>query len=1093
MANNKVETEYDLNIEGLISGLRTIAQAFRDHKNEIKELSEDPFREAAKGAVNYEKEISSSAKKLAELEAINTAFKQELKEVNAELAKQRKAFKDVASAQKYKEASTQVKQLRDELKKANDELKKMQNEGKKATSILSRIKGGFLGAITGNMTGGGAGTQTVAAILGLINPALGATAGILGSLSEKAFNATSNWQGYTVALKSSLGTQQLANQNLSVLEELATRLPVGLNEATNAYSQLVNRGFRPLREELSNLSGFAASQNKTFDQFIQAILDAEEGQLDRLHEFGVKAGVEGNKVTITFNGITKTFEKGARDSVKAFADLAKELGSDKLNAEKMQTLAGRMSNLGDQTDKIARKFGEVFLPVFEAVLTITDKVLTKIDSSITGWSSFDDTLKEVSKTTGENAYPTLKKLLDLFSTNEEGRDRWADFFFALNAGFERLINAAELFASVMANITNPSGIAAALGRFAINDNNITQAVQKFMNTQQGKTSAGEFVYGPNKPTTKPGPTEAEIKAAEARARKLADLERKLTDELLKIENEYGKEKLEALKDNELEYIEAKRKYDLAQIDQEQKALLRLKQLVSGARKGMFDKSGNVIADSSATLTAAESAPFDFRRELVDQQAYKERADFINAAEKRITELVSNEYQKQLQAVEYKYEQEIILARKAGIDVTKIEKQKAKEIAKINTDKALSDLEKQALQEQGDAELNIIRAQIEGRTGVELEARKGLLEIERKFIVQKIAIIEASGDEESEARVRALKKQLGEIDLAIKEVTDKDKERKGLSKWLADTLGMNDTDVDEALQAAQTFATRMQSIMSDLYSSLNRLSEQRIQRINDEISKKEDQVRVEQELNEQGTANNLSLRLKELEDLKEARERALQDQRRLQRTQLIVDTASQASSMITAASKVYAGFAGIPIVGVGLGIAAVALMLGAFAAAKIKAFQLVNQQPQQFEFGGRKRGRRHSEGGEIVEVEDGEWIINRNSSEEYNDLLNAINQNDKAGILDHLLKDLLDGTGVTMSDADRRREMRFMADARRVNEDYGNEMVLEMQKMRAEMAEIKANTARIPRYASTALGDGKVLEKDTLNGSKSITDYSDMLD
>lgn len=1092
MANEVVST-YDFDVSKALANLKDFSVGLKDIRRDLLELSDNPFKEATQGAGQLEKELTGATREMAKADAVAAAYKEEVKKLNAELQSHSKQLKALSAAAKYKEDTKQVAALKEELKKANQELKNMQREGTKATSILSRIKGGFLGAISGSMTGGGAATQTIGAVLGAVNPALGVAAGLLGSLAEKAFNATAQWQGYSVALKSSLGSQELANTNLSVLEELAVRLPIALNEATEGFQQLVNRGFKPTKDELSNLSGFAAAQNKSFDQLIQAILDAEQGELERLKEFGIQASNEGGKVSVTFRGITKTFEKGARDSATAFADLARELGSDKLNAEKMETLAGRMSNLGDQTDRIARRFGEILLPVFESVLDITGKVLDKVDSSISGWMDFDKVLADVSKTSGENAYPTLKKLLDLFSSNEEGRDRWADFFFNLNAGFERLINMAELLVNVMSNLTDPSEIAKALGRFGMNDENINKAVRSYYSTDQTKKPSGDFVYGPDGGGGPRPPDTAAIKLAEKRARDLAEMERKLSDELLKIQNEYGKERLESLKDQELLYIEEKRKYDLLQIDQEQKALLRLKQLVSGARKGNYDANGKVIADQSATLTDQEKAPFDFRRNLVDQQAFKEQADFINKAEKEITAAISNEYQKQLQAAEYKYEELIRLARKAGVDTVKIEKEKEKEIARINTDKALSDLEKKSLQEQGDAELNIIRAQIEGRTGVEIQARQGLLEIEKKYLLEKIQIIEKSGDEEADARIRAIKKTIGEIDKSIADLGQQEKDRKGAAKFLADTLGMNDHDIAEAVSAAETFSSQMQSIMSDLYSSLNRMSEQRIQRINDEIRKKEDQVEKERELNEEGTANNLSLRLKELADLKEARERALEDQKRLQRTQLIVDTASQASSMITAASKVFTGFATIPIVGVGLGIAAVALMLGAFAAAKIKAFQLVNQQPAQFKHGGRHKGKLHSEGGEIVEVERDEWTINRESSMRYDKLLEAVNNDDRDGIMDYLLKDLLSGAGVSMNDMERKRDMKIMSDFRKSTDEYGSQTVEELRKMRAELAEVKEYTARIPRFQSTPLGDGVILKEDTQTGSKQVVDYTDMIE
>lgn len=1094
MADNIVST-YDLDLAPFLAKLEKGAAAVLDFDAQLKKLPGDPFKEAAQGAGKLEKELSDNTKKVVELDAVTASYKEEVKRLNTELRSQEAQLKKLASAAKYKQNQAEVKALKDEIKKLNAEISNTSKVSQKATTMLSRIKGGFMGAFTGMATGGGAGVQGAAAVLGAINPVLGVTAGLVGSLASKAFAATSSWQGYEVALKNSLGSQDLANKNLSVLEELAVRLPVGLNEVTESFSQLVNRGFKPTKDELANLSGFAAAQNKTFDQLIQAILDAEQGELERLKEFGIQAKNEGNKVSVTFRGVTKTFEKGAKDSATAFADLARELGSDKLNADKMQTLEGRMSNLGDQADSVARKFGETLLPVFEGLLSLTSKFLGVIDDAVSGWGDFNEIIDKTGKTGSENTYPALKRLFEVFTSDdtEKGRGLWERFFFSLNAGFEKIIATAELLTAVMSNISNPSFVAQAVANYKKNLDNVNSAIKEFRNSPISGGGAGELEYGPDGKPKATGPTEAELKLMEKRRRELAELERKLQEELLKIENEYGKEKLEALKDNELAYIEAKRKYDLMKIDQEEKALLRLKQIVSGARKGQYDRNGKVIADNSATLSDSERASFDFRRSLVNDQSAKENAEFINKAEKEITAALSNEYQKQLQAAERKYEELFELAKKAGVSTVKLEKEKQKEITKINTDKELSDLEKKSLQEQGDAEINIIRAQIDGRTDLELEGRKGLLEIEKKFLLQRIAIIEASGDEETQARVQALKKMLGEIDKSIGDLDKEQKKQKGVSKFLQQTLGMSDDESAAAISSAELFAEQMKSIASDLYNTLNQQSQQRINRINDEITKKEEQVEKEQELNEEGVANNLNLRLKELADLKQARERALEDQKRLQRTQMIVETATQASAMITASSKVYAGFAGIPIVGVGLGIAAVALMLGAFAAAKIKAFQLVNQGSPQFKDGGRHKGRRHSEGGINVEVEDGEWTINRKSSAEYDSLLEAINSNNRAGIMDYLLTDLLDGTGVSMSERERKRDMAYLSYYQKSLVAKEHDSIAELKLIRAELAEIKGSTYNIPKFMMAPLGNGKVLKQSVKGNSTEILDVSKMMD
>jgi len=1070
---DKVTSVYDLDVTGILSGLDKVATRITEVDAQLDKLPKDPFKEAAAGANKLDTEIAQGTQKVAQLESVITSLRAEIAQLTAEQTKMAKSMKTASDAAKYEQIEKEVVALRNEIKRLNSELDKTTQKSQKAGSMLSKIKGGFLGAFTGFSTGGGAGVQAAAAALGTINPVLGVTAGILGSVAEKAAKATSEWQGYNAVLKNSLGSQELATQNLSVLEKLAAQLPFSLNEATESFTQLVNRGFKPTKDEINNLSGFAASQNKTFDQLIQAILDAENGEVERLKEFGIQASNQGNKVRITFRGITKEFEKGALDSASAFAALAKELGSDALNADKMKTLEGRMSNLNDTADRISRKFGQVLLPVFEAFLSVADKLLSVIDDSITGFTEFDRQLEKTGGTAAV-AYPILNKLFDLFSTSRQ-TDSWKDWFFNLNAGFERLINLAELFAGVMSNLTNPAELTKVLARFAANDSIISQAVNAYYHPSiesrraRRRGNTDDFQYGPGSPMAPRELTDAEKALLARRANELKDLEKKLADELLRIQNEYGKERLESLRDNELVYIEEKRKYDLQRVDQEQQALLRIKQMIAGAQRGRYDAAGKIIPDASVSLNSTETAAFDARRQLINSGAYAEQAKFINDAEKQITEVISNEYQRQLQAAEYKYEKLIELAKKTSVDTVKIEKEKNKEIDAINREHDLSLIEKDQNKFVGGSELDVLQAQIDGRLDLELEARKKSLEIERQFNEEKIKILQKYGDEESLARILPIQKANLEITKQIGEI---DKQAKQL------LVGAVKTVIDS---------------LQEVNQAQERLVQARISRINDEISKKEEQVKKEQELSEEGVANNLSLRQKELADLKAARERALEDQKRLQRTQLIVDTASQASSMITAASKVFSGFASIPIVGVGLGIAAVALMLGAFAASKIKAFQLVNQQTPTFGDGGEVGGRLHKDGGTLIEAEKGEYVVNRRSTAEYGDLIEAINENRRGDILDYLLDELLSGTGVSLSEAQRRRDMKTISDYRKVNGQSENEMLIrEVKRLGEELRRITNNTSNIPDSHLVPLGNGKVMQKGTKSGNVSVTDYSEML-
>lgn len=140
----------------------------------------------------------------------------------------------------------------------------------------------------------------------------------------------------------------------------------------------------------------------------------------------------------------------------------------------------------------------------------------------------------------------------------------------------------------------------------------------------------------------------------------------------------------------------------------------------------------------------------------------------------------------------------------------------------------------------------------------------------------------------------------------------------------------------------------------------------------------------------------------------------------------MDTAVQVSNLITAASQIFAVLASLGPVGVGIAIATIATMTAAFAATKIKAFQMVNDQQQSFGEGGWIDGDSHEKGGVkyrrvdgkpgSVELEGGEHVTNKRSAAKYADILDAINDDDETAF-----REMLQEMGIGLSDPDEPRE------------------------------------------------------------------------
>lgn len=100
--------------------------------------------------------------------------------------------------------------------------------------------------------------------------------------------------------------------------------------------------------------------------------------------------------------------------------------------------------------------------------------------------------------------------------------------------------------------------------------------------------------------------------------------------------------------------------------------------------------------------------------------------------------------------------------------------------------------------------------------------------------------------------------------------------------------------------------------------------------------------AEIEARNNGYANNVVQAQKELELEKAKQQKAIEEKQKAQKAQLAIDTITQASSLITASANIWSSLSGIPVVGVGLAVAALATMWGSFLASKAKAAQVTKE-------------------------------------------------------------------------------------------------------------------------------------------------------
>lgn len=315
--------------------------------------------------------------------------------------------------------------------------------------------------------------------------------------------------------------------------------------------------------------------------------------------------------------------------------------------------------------------------------------------------------------------------------------------------------------------------------------------------------------------------------------------------------------------------------------------------------------------------------------------------------------------------------------------------------------------------------------------VEQAKQEDILRVQIKFAEIRLQQLKDSGKKETDLvvvmAIREVEALKGALDKAIK----------GGKRYtsLFDLLGLEaeggltPAQVSAIQQGTQAIITAYKQVTDFLIQSNQaqiKSSSEKVQAFQNEIDTLEGTLKKEQELRRKGYANTAEQAEKDLaakkaqqdEEIRNRKE-LFEKQKEIQRQQLIVDTISQGSSLITASANVLEGFSTIPVVGPILGAIAVAAMIAGFIASKAAAFRAVNNQ-QSFGEGGTIDGKPHSAGGtkyynpdgSVVELEAGEEVTRKTMSDKYRPLLKAINNDQLAYMSDESLAALLKGTGVS---------------------------------------------------------------------------------
>lgn len=181
-------------------------------------------------------------------------------------------------------------------------------------------------------------------IASAISAAIGAIA--IEGLVSKVITAQRQFDVMFASLKTMTGGVDQASAAWERLVKFAATTPYTLEQSVNGFVKLKALGLDPGERAMTSYGNTAAAMGKDLMQMIEAVADASTGEFERLKEFGIKAKVEGDKVALTFQGVTTKIGNNSR-SITEYLIKIGEVQFGGAMSERMKTLDGDISNLQD--------------------------------------------------------------------------------------------------------------------------------------------------------------------------------------------------------------------------------------------------------------------------------------------------------------------------------------------------------------------------------------------------------------------------------------------------------------------------------------------------------------------------------------------------------------------------------------------------------------------------------------------------------------------------------------------------------------------------------------------------------------------------
>ena len=153
------------------------------------------------------------------------------------------------------------------------------------------------------------------------------------------------------------GSTEQAAKSFEMLRKFTAKTTFQLDEVSTAFITLRNAGLQPTEKMMTDIGNIAAGMGKRLDDVARAVFNATTGEFEMLKQLGIKVRTEGDKLRVSFRGITEQIDNDSQ-SIVAFLQQVGEVDFAGAIAARSATLTGAISNMKDALAEVAVAIGE---------------------------------------------------------------------------------------------------------------------------------------------------------------------------------------------------------------------------------------------------------------------------------------------------------------------------------------------------------------------------------------------------------------------------------------------------------------------------------------------------------------------------------------------------------------------------------------------------------------------------------------------------------------------------------------------------------------------------------------------------------------